>query len=262
MIGQDLRARLDEVSDNSGGVTIQVEAAVEVLNGSVEDYEDALMTAAVDQDPAAQLAARCGAVRFTDVPPDLDEFPPLDDEAQEALDELFTGPTGIEAGFLAETTKWSIALRTDSELVLFGQADNAQTGNGSAVSFEMRTGTWTPVGWGGCRVQIEAPGLGPATVGFEPENAPQSEAATLSLFINEQACASGRPPDDREVVVLVTETADAVSVLALVEPVEGGAECPSNPWYPIIVELDAPLGDRQLLDTHQYPPQPIGQIQD
>ncbi len=258
-LGFDLRARLDEISAESD-VPIQVEASVEVLNGSVEDYEQALETAAVAPDPAAELTARCGAVTFADVPPDLDEFPPLDDDAQSALDELLTGPTGVEAAGMFPNTQWSLALRTENRLVLFGQPEDPGTTDWSDVRFDKRDASWTPVGWGGCRIQIEAPGLGPATVGIDPANEPEPGDTQLSLLINEQACASGRAPDDREVVVLTTETAESVSILALVAPVEGGAECPGNPWYPISVELDAPLGDRELLDAHQYPPRVVEQV--
>ena len=101
--------------------------------------------------------------------------------------------------------------------------------------------------------------LGPAPVGIDPANEPEPGDTRLSLLINERACASGRAPDDREVVVLTTETAETVSVLALVAPVEGGAECPGNPWYPISVELDAPLGGRVLLDAHEFPPRIVEQ---
>jgi hypothetical protein len=111
-------------------------------------------------------------------------------------------------------------------------------------------------------VKISAPGLGPATVGLDPDNPLRPEDTELSLLINEQECANGRAPVDREVVLLVTETAETVSVLALVAPVEGGGTCPSNPWHPITVELDAPLGERVVLDTHLYPPQPVRAVQE
>ena len=39
----------------------------------------------------------------------------------------------------------------------------------------------------------------------------------------------------------------------MVEPVSGAAECPGNPWFPVTVELDAPLGDRTVVDGHMYP---------
>jgi len=214
------------------------------------------MSAGATQDPAAQLIARCGQVVFTAVPPDLDEFPPLDSEAREALDQLVTD-TGTVSGSIAEATQWSIALRTESELVLFGQPEDPERNDWSSVEFENRDGVWTQSRWGGCRLKIGAPGLGPATVGLDPDNPPNPEDTELLLLINEQECASGQPPDDREIVVLATETTESVSVLALVAPVEGGAECPSNPWHPVTVELDAPLGDRELLDLHQYPPQSV-----
>lgn len=206
-----------------------------------------------------QLSATCGSVVFGAVPPDLDEFPPLDDDAQAAIDELVNGPTGVEAGGFGGDTQWSIASRTDSDLVLFGQQP---TGDTVVAQFDDRDGAWTPTGWGGCRIQVEAPGLGPALVSSNPDALPSADDTELNLFITEQNCASGMPPNDREVVVLVTETAEAVTIIALVAPVEGGAECPGNPLFPISVTLDEPLGERVLIDGHQFPRQPVVPSQD
>lgn len=122
-------------------------------------------------------------------------------------------------------------------------------------------GDWTPRGWGGCRIELAAPGLGPAIVATNPERPLRPDDTELSLLINEQNLASGQAPVDRDVVVRVTETADSVTVLALVAPVEGGADCPSNPWHPVTVTLDSPLGSRQLIDGalpgHSYPTKPV-----
>ena len=35
--------------------------------------------------------------------------------------------------------------------------------------------------------------------------------------------------------------------------IAGFAHCPTNPWYPISVVLDAPLGNRQVFDGSVYP---------
>ncbi|MFT7598941.1 MAG: hypothetical protein ACI8TP_001866 [Acidimicrobiales bacterium] len=141
--------------------------------------------------------------------------------------------------------------------MLFGQGSSPDGPSRADVRFERRDAAWTPVGWGGCRVEITALGLGPATVATDPDRPFDPDATELLLQINEQACANGQAPVGREIVPLVTETQESVTIIVFVAPVEGGADCPGNPSHPITVTLEAPLGSRQLLDGHEYPPQPI-----
>jgi hypothetical protein len=77
----------------------------------------------------------------------------------------------------------------------------------------------------------------------------------LSFVINERDCASGQAPTDRDVVPFVTETDDAISIVVLVERVEGDATCTANLRHPVTITLESPLGSRQLLDAHEFPPQ-------
>lgn len=260
---QALRADLDAISAANDDVVIEVVAGVEVVNGSLADYEAALAEAEVNPDPAEQLTATCWAVRFSSVPPDLDEFPPLDEDARAALDGLINGPTGVEAQGFDSGTEWSIASRTDTELILFGRQAGAGDQPELLNAQFMQTGDgWAPSGWGGCTIAIEAPGLGPATVATDPDNPPTADATEVRLLIQERSCANGQAPVDREVLTVVDETSDAVTVVALVAPVEGGANCPSNPWHPITVMLDRPLADRQLVDGQHYPAQPMESADD
>jgi len=254
---QGFREQLDQISAANSVVPIIALAGVEVINGSLDDYETALASSAVAPDPELQLTARCDSVLFSSVPPDLNEFPPLDDDAQAAIDELVNGPTGVEAGGFDRDFQWSIASRTDDQLVLFGQNLVSDEPSWADARFERQDGSWHPSGWGGCRVEIGALGLGPATVATDPEQPLDPDSTELPLLINEQDCASGKAPVDREVVPLVTETDESVTIIVLVAPVQGGAECPSNPWHPITVTLESPLGTRQLLDAHQYPTRPV-----
>lgn len=80
----------------------------------------------------------------------------------------------------------------------------------------------------------------------------------MSFVINERDCPSGQAPTDRDVVPFVTETEEAVSIVVLVERVEGDATCPADPWYPVTMTLESPLGPRQLLDAHEFPPNQSG----
>ena len=79
-------------------------------------------------------------------------------------------------------------------------------------------------------------------------------SSTLQIEIMERNCANGEPPVGREVVEVVDVTDEAITITVLVEPVPGLADCPSNPWHPVTVELGEPLGDRRLVDGSTIPP--------
>lgn len=257
---RSFRTRLDQISEANGDVPIVAMAGVEVIDGSLADYEAALAIIAVAPEPDRRLTASCGPVEFSSIPPDLDEFPPLDADAKAAIDELVSGPTGVEAGGFDTGVRWSIASRTEDQLVLFGQGDGPDGPALLDARFERRDGVWTPTAWGGCRVEIGALGLGPARLALDPDAPPDPDGTELPILINERNCASGQAPIDREIVPIVTETDTSVTIIVLVAPVEGGAECPGNPWHPITITLAAPLGSRQLLDGHEHPATPIGPV--
>ena len=206
---------------------------------------------ATSADPASELVVMCGNdIEFSSVPPDVTEFPPLDDDAQQAIDELVNGPTGVEAGEFADA-EFFIANRSGNSLALIGPIEGSD--QFLTATFRRENDQWRPSSWGGCPVTISAPGFGVAATQFDPDVEPDPESTTLNLIINERECASGQAPVDRDVVPVVIETEDQVEIITMVEPVSGAAECPGNPWFPVTVELDAPLGDRTVVDGHMSP---------
>jgi hypothetical protein len=97
----------------------------------------------------SELTWPCGPLPFESVPPGPDEFPPLDTDAQSALDELVNGLPPLEAAGFEPYDQWSIASRTDEQLVLFGQGETPEAGWMSA-EFVRKDGEWTPRSVGGC----------------------------------------------------------------------------------------------------------------
>jgi hypothetical protein len=98
----------------------------------------------------------------------------------------------------------------------------------TASTFIDRTGTPRPADW---RV---APGvdLGP-------------DARDVPLLVHERECASGRDADGR-IEIDVDYRDDAVVLDVRVAVLTGDVECPGNPETPYLLELDEPLGDREL----------------
>ncbi len=257
--------RADEVLlaeiDEQFGDSVILNASILVHNGTFADYEAAIAGSESDGDSASVdaigLSASCGRVRFRTVPPDPDVFPPIDGEIEAIFDDLADHPVMVEMQFFLDSYDWFVADRTDDSITLFGrQADSVTEDLGppsASMELENRDGLWLPAGFGQCRIELDAPGFGSADTVFDPDREPDPDSTELHLWINENNCANGQAPVDREVLPVVTETATSIEIVTLVEPVSGGATCPGNPWFPITVTLDRPLGERTVYDGHASP---------
>lgn len=76
----------------------------------------------------------------------------------------------------------------------------------------------------------------------------------IDVLVNEFACAGGESAEGRIVPPTVDYRSDAVIITIEVIPKAGFNDCPGNPDTPYTVELDEPLGNRQLLDGRTDPP--------
>ena len=243
--------------DERFGDTVILDASILVLGGSSADFEAAAKPGASSDTSPIGLTARCGPVVFDSIPPDFDGFEPVDEETQALLDATTTGELAVETSDFVPAYTWSVASRTDSRMVLFGRRIEGEEGYGGDFAnfiFEFRDGLWTPAGWGGCSVEVDAPGFGSATTMLDPNHEPDPASTELHVLIRERSCAGGSAPVDREVVPVVTETDTSIEIVTLVEPVAGGATCPGNPWHPVVITLEQPLGDRVILDAQMPPP--------
>lgn len=115
---------------------------------------------------------------------------------------------------------------------------------------------WGIEGWGGCRPQrVVRDG---SAAEWVPAGKPDPASSTLDVLVNEVECSSSRditglirPPE-------VTEGVVEVVITFTVEPLPSADafDCAGNPSAPYTVQLDAPLGERTLLDGHFVPPAP------
>lgn len=89
---------------------------------------------------------------------------------------------------------------------------------------------------------------------FVPDGDPDPDSASIDVLVNEQACAGGQSAEDRIAEPEIDASDDAVTVTMRVVPRPGPQDCPGNPDTPYTLELDEPLGDRELLDGSESPP--------
>jgi hypothetical protein len=179
---------------------------------------------------------------------------PMDAGATEALAQAVE-EVGVEGESLLDY-EWSIAAREESHLLLLGRVIDGEDASYAHAALAREDDGWHLSGWGGCRPVVEAPGYGPAArLVLDPEVEPSPDSDQLAVWINEASCASGMAPVDRAVIPVVVDDDDRVVITVLVEPVEGGADCQGNPWHPITITLDQPLGERQVFDGSTVPPE-------
>lgn len=148
--------------------------------------------------------------------------------------------------------------RDDQEALLVMDRPNESGGPGPraghlGIAFERRDGQWTLARAGGCVPEVRHPS-GARRAAWEPAEEVHPETTHLEVAVRERMCASGQPADDRLLSPEIELGEDAVVVTWFVEPVPGGASCPSNPITAATLELPEPLGDRELLDGGLYPP--------
>jgi hypothetical protein len=215
----------------------------------------AMVCAACGAASGPELSARCGEVELPVSGQPILPDRPLTNDARAALDSVEAVAPG-EAGFF-NGYRWTIAEESADSITLFGSSmiePPPDAPRYAHASFSKADGEWRPEGWGQCRIEVAAEGYGSAHWILDRDAEPDPDSNTLEIEIMEQNCANGEAPLGRDILPVISETGNAVSITVFVEPVAGGASCPSNPWHQVVVGLDAPLGDRMLFDGAAIPP--------
>ena len=200
------------------------------------------------------LTAACGSVEFDAASVDVNQFEPFTDEIGPLIGEPAREEYEVSLDWWASFA-WSVVESTNTTLLLFGQEQEPtdERTRFATAMFEFGDQGWQATGWGGCRIEMGLDGYGIATIALDPENPPSANTTTLLLLATERECASGLTPIGREVLPLVVETDTAVNITTLVESSTGIQNCPSNPAFPISIQLSTPLGNRVIRDTALYP---------
>jgi hypothetical protein len=92
-------------------------------------------------------------------------------------------------------------------------------------------------------------GLDTVGVWLDPAHPPEATDRTLQLLVVESGCHDAEAVADAIEVVGVAEDASTIAVALGVRVFSGPQPaCSDGPVVPITVELDAPVGDRTIVD--------------
>lgn len=156
-------------------------------------------------------------------------------------------------------TPWRLLAESADELT-FGLDEWTHDGPlDRAMTFTVRRDGdgWTFAGSGDCQLRpLLDEGVSWAEV--TAETALDPAASVLTVGVNELSCTGSRDPLPFLRDPVLIETEETVTVYWTSTPPEGAQTCPGNPTVSQKLSLDAPLGDRPLLDGSRWPPTPIG----
>jgi len=137
----------------------------------------------------------------------------------------------------------------DHEVVIFEQVSELPATGESG---------WMLTSSAACALALDPAPLTPADVNLDPSALPTQDATELALLVTERACNGGADATGRVELITLEETEDAVIVGIAVEPPgDGMATCQTNPPTPFTVELESPLGDREIRDGALVVPRPL-----
>jgi hypothetical protein len=101
--------------------------------------------------------------------------------------------------------------------------------------------------------------LGAASWWLDPTAAaPTANSTSIQALVLEEACASGKPANDRLEKPLIDLSETAVTVTFGIRPLPGSQDCQGNDPFPVTFQLPEPLADRTLLDGNEVPPREAG----
>ena len=153
----------------------------------------------------------------------------------------------------ASKKDWRVLEHTDRRLIL-ATGEPPQL---LQVTLGRRDGRWDVLGRGGCTVEAHWGETGRAEWKLNPRFPASASDTELHLLIVDQECSSGIDPRPRLETPQIIYGEETVTIALFVRPPspKGFYTCIGPPPVPIIVELDQPIGERELLDGAVYPPQ-------
>lgn len=121
-----------------------------------------------------------------------------------------------------------------------------------SATFEPSGDGWTPDGFEECDPRVEFGRQSSGTWKLAEEPAPSD--TELVVVAHESRCSGGRKLTQKNTTPLVSYTHEAITIVVRVAPPRD-VTCPDNPPSRLTIELDEPVGERELVDAAVYPPE-------
>lgn len=210
---------------------------------------------------------RCGELSF---PSDALAKPTTLARADEAVRSAVASAAddaGMPTAAVDEPDAWILATADDRQIALLRPQPGAE---GTEPAFDQvtlvwheagsdRPAEWTVASSGPCAPRTDAGELNAAALALDPDQPADPSDTTVHLLVTELACHGGEDAEGRVELARLVETDDAVEIVVGVRPDETADAwtCQSNPPTPFALELDAPLGDRDIIDVGVVPAQTL-----
>lgn len=253
--------------------------AVTTIGGSVDQMAPAATPSPTVEpgfDPGNLL---CGAVIMPAAAVSDPEYLSLDDPDDVAV--VKTAKTAIDsamfgmgAEMFVDPEEWSVVRRTETQLALMRPiemddeaVEYARRAEGLWVDHEIvelrRSGTaWTFSNSGSCELRVQLDdGLQNAGIALNPAHPLDPASDVIHLLVQDWACTSGRGAEGRIAMVRLEQREASVGLLIGLTPLDVGVgTCIGTVPVAIEVPLDAPLGDRTILDLAAAPPRELVEV--
>jgi hypothetical protein len=145
---------------------------------------------------------------------------------------------------------WTVVSESDSTTTLLAPQDGRF--GFASVSFDKEGDVWDPAGWGDCTPRLARLGKSVLRWAFtENSHPPQPDATELALLVTEVECSSGRKLDGL-IEADVEYGEDRIEVV-LTAPGGIGGNCIGTAPTEYTLELDEPVGQREVVDLSVYP---------
>jgi hypothetical protein len=201
------------------------------------------------------------------------EYDPAEVADAPPASSLPAGPAGAvdDGGAPAfdSSQDWKVVHQSDDRVDLIRELDEPfDNGGGDVRTHESVTleritgspnvpdGTWLRMSAGRCAQRLVTDDdLGYADLTLP--DTPSPDDTSVDLLVHERACASGHSAEGRIELDELTQTTEQVRLRIGVRRRDGDQNCLGNPPTPFTIELDGPLGDREIVDALMVPPRPV-----
>ncbi len=172
-----------------------------------------------------------------------------DHPAAEALRRL------LQDGLLPMRHGWQLVVLDDTSALFLVRARPNEGFAYSSAELTLEDSIWTYVRSGQCDIQPIFEDVGRAQWELAPGETVSTSSQTFKVLVTELECASGTSPEGRVVPAAMLRYEDTLVVVFGVKPLTGAQTCQPGPPAEVTLDLGEPLGERQLMDGAEFPPE-------